>query len=130
LKILKKLRGAPEESPEKSEDASDDETEKDVTERKLPKESVGATACTAFLNALKLFGTWHMLLLSLCSIYTGLEYSFLSGVYSTAVGNTKRLGVDSKKFVGLVGILVGVGEVLGGSIFGLLGSRTTKRGKS
>ncbi len=82
----------------------------------------------ALKESLKLFMTGHMLLLSLSSIYSGLAYCFLSGVYSTAVGNTKMLGTDAKKFVGLVGILVGVGEVIGGSLFGLLGSRTTKRG--
>jgi len=95
-----------------------------------PKEASRAhIALTALTDSLKLFPTPQMLLLSLCSMYTGFEFSFLSGVYSTAVGNTMRLGVDSKKFVGLVGILVGVGEIFGGSIVGLLGSRIVKKGK-
>jgi hypothetical protein len=85
-------------------------------------------ATTALKDSLKLFITPNMLLLSLSSIYTGLEFSFLSGVYSTSVGNTRALGENAKTYVGLVGILLGIGEVVGGSLFGLLGTRTTKKG--
>lgn len=49
-------------------------------------------------------------------------------MYATSVGNTQRFGSDSKKYVGLVGIFVGLGEMFGGVIFGLFGSRTVKKG--
>jgi hypothetical protein len=70
-----------EDSPKKTVESSDiEESEPTVVKA---KESAGTTAFTAFTDSLKLFGTPHMLLLSLCAMYTGFEYSFLSGVYST-----------------------------------------------
>lgn len=43
-------------------------------------------------------------------LYTGIELSFFSGVYSAAVGFTNGLGTEAKRLVGLCGILVGAGE--------------------
>ena len=68
-----------------------------------------------------------MILLSFTFFYTGIELSFFSGVYSTAVGFTAVIK-QAKRFVGLCGILVGAGEVIGGAAFGLLASRTLKYG--
>ncbi|CAL8142309.1 unnamed protein product [Orchesella dallaii] len=87
-------------------------------------------AKSALVQALQLFITPNMILLSIASIYTGWCQSFFFGVYPTAVGFTQRFGDDAKRLVGLVGIFTGVGEVVGGSVFGLLGSKTTKRGRS
>lgn len=42
----------------------------------------------------------------------GIEYSFLSGVYSPSIGFTLQFE-DSKRLVGLSGIFIGVGEVMG-----------------
>lgn len=78
---------------------------------------------TALEKSLKLFSTKKMMLLSVTSIYTGIELSFYSGVYGTCVSYTSSFGKDAKKLVGLSGILVGAGEVLGGAIFGLMGKR-------
>lgn len=69
-----------------------------------------------------------MILLFSTFLYTGLELSFFSGVYSSSVGFTQKFP-EAKRLVGLCGILVGLGEVLGGAIFGLLGTRTVKHGK-
>ncbi len=44
------------------------------------------------------------------------------------VGATLRLA-DSKSLVGLSGIFIGVGEITGGALFGILGSRTNKYGR-
>ena len=44
----------------------------------------------------------------------GLELSFFSGVYSTCVGNTRKLP-SSKALVGMSGMLTGVGEIIGQS---------------
>lgn len=60
---------------------------------------------------------------------TGLELSFLSGVYSPSIGFTLSLGETSKQLVGLSGICIGIGEVSGGILFGLLGSKTNKFGR-
>lgn len=82
-----------------------------------------AAAWTAFLDAFWLFFTRKMLLLSLTFIYTGLVLTFYSGVYSSSVGFTKALGNARKSLVGLSGIFIGVGEVVGGAVFGILASK-------
>lgn len=74
----------------------------------------------AFTDAIRLFITPNMLLLSLTFIYTGLELTFYSGVYSNSVGFTKAMGEQRKSLVGLSGIFIGIGEVVGGAIFGIL----------
>lgn len=45
--------------------------------------------------------------------YTGLHLSFYSGVYSSSIGFTTKMGSNSKQLVGLSGILIGVGEIIG-----------------
>ena len=96
--------------------------------RRNPEAGGFITAWLTLKEAMKLSVTPHMLLLSITSLYTGLEQCFYSGVYSTSIGSTEAFGDDAKKLVGLVGILIGVGEVTGGGLFGLLGPVTTKKG--
>ncbi|XP_053678042.1 UNC93-like protein MFSD11 [Anopheles nili] len=81
----------------------------------------------AFLNAVRLFRTPRMMLLCITFIYTGLSLSFFSGVYGSSIGFTNAIGSSPKQYVGLNGVFIGVGEVLGGVAFGLLGTRTTTR---
>lgn len=73
-----------------------------------------------------------MFLLMVTSCYTGIELAFFSVVYGTAIGNTSSL-VDSdtspKRFIGLSGILIGVGEIIGGLSFGILGGKTNRLGR-
>ncbi len=73
-----------------------------------------------FSDALTLGTNKYMILLSVTFFYTGLELTFWSGVYGTSVGATKNFE-DSKSLVGLHGIVVGVGEILGGLLFGIFG---------
>ncbi|XP_034247837.1 UNC93-like protein MFSD11 [Thrips palmi] len=73
--------------------------------------------------------TKNMALLSVTFFYTGLELSFFSGVYSPSIGFTKQMGENAKQLVGLSGIFIGLGEVIGGALFGLLGRRTTRSGR-
>ncbi|PNF26549.1 UNC93-like protein MFSD11 [Cryptotermes secundus] len=85
------------------------------------------------LNALRrafaLLITKEMILLSVTFFYTGIELSFFSGVYSPSIGFTKQMGSNVKQLVGLSGIFIGVGEVLGGALFGILGSKTIRWGR-
>jgi len=83
----------------------------------------------AFKNAIKLFLTKDMLLLNITFLYTGFELSFFSGVYSSSIGFTLAIGESAKRLVGLSGICIGIGEVFGGILFGLLGSKTVKYGR-
>lgn len=83
----------------------------------------------AFINALRLLITPKMLLLSVTFMYTGFELSFFSGVYSNSIGFTLKIGESAKQLVGLSGICIGIGEIFGGVLFGLLGSKTIKYGR-
>ncbi|XP_077269145.1 UNC93-like protein MFSD11 [Temnothorax americanus] len=99
-------------------------------ELRLPepkREKPLVTAWRAFVDAIKLFLTSNMLILSLTFIYTGLELTFYSGVYSNSIGFVKEMGPNRKSFVGYSGIGIGVGEVLGGAIFGILASKISGR---
>uniref|UniRef100_A0A6A7FXZ9 UNC93-like protein MFSD11 n=1 Tax=Hirondellea gigas TaxID=1518452 RepID=A0A6A7FXZ9_9CRUS len=80
------------------------------------------------IKSVKLFQTKEMLLLSVTFLYTGLELSFFSGVYSACLSFTLRFA-DSKMLVGLSGIFIGCGEILGGAVFGIFGSKTIKFGR-
>lgn len=61
-----------------------------------------------------------MLLLSVSIGYTGLELTFYSGVYGTCIGAMTRFGQDAKGLIGISGIFIGIGEILGGGVFGML----------
>lgn len=83
----------------------------------------------------------------------GIEFAFLSGVYSPSIGFTREFE-DSKRLVGLSGIFIGAGEITGfyknnvslcleakcllrerivlssgGALFGILGSKTNRHGR-
>uniref|UniRef100_A0A8C7XHK9 Major facilitator superfamily domain containing 11 n=1 Tax=Oryzias sinensis TaxID=183150 RepID=A0A8C7XHK9_9TELE len=53
-------------------------------------------------------------------VLTGLELTFYSGVYGTCIGAMTRFGTDAKSLIGISGICIGIGEILGGGVFGLL----------
>lgn len=69
---------------------------------------------------LQLLKTKTLLLLSPCMAYSGLELSFYSGVYGTCIGATAQFGAAAKGLIGISGIVVGIGEIVGGGLFGLL----------
>ncbi|CAI6344539.1 unnamed protein product [Macrosiphum euphorbiae] len=75
-------------------------------------------------NTMSLFLTKEMRLLNITFFFTGLHLSFYASVYSSSIGFTKRMGSNSKQLVGLSGVLIGVGEILGGLIFSTLGQKT------
>ena len=81
--------------------------------------------------------------------FVGIEFSFLSGIYSNSIGFTLEFE-NSKRLVGLSGIFIGIGEIfglflfkqflliqnlkilhfhLGGALFGILGSKTNRFGR-
>lgn len=83
----------------------------------------------AFMSSLRLMKTRDMLLLSVTFAYTGFELTFFSGVYPTAVGHNEHFGAGAKSLLGLCGIFIGVGEILGGALFGIFGRHTIKYGR-
>lgn len=82
----------------------------------------------AFKNSIKLFFTKDIGLLSLTFFFMGIEFSFLSGIYSNSIGFTLEFE-NSKRLVGLSGIFIGIGEIFGGALFGILGSKTNRFGR-
>lgn len=85
-------------------------------------------AVDAFVRSIRLLFTRDMMLLSVSFFFTGLELSFFSGVYGSSIGFTLSLK-GSKQLLGLNGMFIGIGEILGGSAFGLLGKRTNRLGR-
>ncbi|KAG7223149.1 hypothetical protein INR49_015757 [Caranx melampygus] len=77
-------------------------------------------AKSEFKTILQLLKTKTILLLSPCMAYSGLELSFYSGVYGTCIGATTQFGEAAKGLIGISGIVVGIGEIVGGGLFGLL----------
>lgn len=73
-----------------------------------------------FKTILQLIKTKTILLLSPCMAYSGLELSFYSGVYGTCIGATAQFGAAAKGLIGISGIVVGIGEIVGGGFFGLM----------
>uniref|UniRef100_A0A5F9DS55 UNC93-like protein MFSD11 n=1 Tax=Oryctolagus cuniculus TaxID=9986 RepID=A0A5F9DS55_RABIT len=58
-----------------------------------------------------------------------LELTFFSGVYGTCIGAVNKFGTEEKSLIGLSGIFIGIGEILGGSLFGLL-SKNSRFGRN
>uniref|UniRef100_A0A8C7G1V5 UNC93-like protein MFSD11 n=1 Tax=Oncorhynchus kisutch TaxID=8019 RepID=A0A8C7G1V5_ONCKI len=56
----------------------------------------------------------------LCVVIVGLELSFYSGVYGTCIGATTEFGAAAKGLIGISGIVLGIGEIVGGGVFGLV----------
>ncbi|XP_071429607.1 UNC93-like protein MFSD11 [Pithys albifrons albifrons] len=86
-------------------------------------------AVAAFKNSITLSFTKKMMLLSVTTGYTGLVLTFFSGVYGTCIGAVNRFGNEEKSLIGLSGIFIGVGEILGGGVFGLL-SKNSRFGRN
>ncbi|XP_073350500.1 UNC93-like protein MFSD11 [Pagrus major] len=85
-----------------------------------PHSGLCTQALDAFVKACKMFVTKEMLLLSTSIGYTGLELTFYSGVYGTCIGAMTQFGKDAKSLIGISGICIGIGEILGGGVFGML----------
>ncbi|KAM8724561.1 UNC93-like protein MFSD11 [Acanthopagrus schlegelii] len=77
-------------------------------------------AKSEFQTILQLVKDKTILLLSPCMAYSGLELSFYSGVYGTCIGATSEFGEAAKGLIGISGIVVGIGEIVGGGLFGLM----------
>ncbi|XP_051989027.1 UNC93-like protein MFSD11 isoform X1 [Xyrauchen texanus] len=86
----------------------------------VASQSLGSQAWNAFKKSIELAMTKEMLLLSIAFAYSGLELTFYSGVYGTCLGAMTQFGENAKGLIGLSGILIGVGEILGGGVFGIL----------
>ncbi|XP_041362789.1 UNC93-like protein MFSD11 [Gigantopelta aegis] len=89
----------------------------------------GSSPLQALKRSFQLLKTKEILCLSITFAYTGLALTFFSGVYGTCISNSEVFGSDRKGLLGLAGIAIGVGEIFGGSVFGLFGKRTNTYGR-
>ncbi|XP_043946426.1 UNC93-like protein MFSD11 [Protopterus annectens] len=105
-------------SMENNSDCSDSDSRS--LEINMIPQSAGSKALEAFKKSAKLSISKEMLLLSISMAYTGVELTFFSGVYGTCIGAMKQFGNEAKGLIGLSGIFIGIGEILGGGLFGLL----------
>ncbi|XP_052821047.1 UNC93-like protein MFSD11 [Mya arenaria] len=87
------------------------------------------TPLTALKRSFHLFFTKEMMLLSVAIAYTGIELTFFSGVYGTCISNNSHFGAESKGLIGISGMFIGVGEIVGGTFFGLMGKSTNRHGR-
>ncbi|XP_004630272.1 UNC93-like protein MFSD11 [Octodon degus] len=108
------------------EDESSDDQDLEVNES---AQSNMTKAIDAFKKSLELCVTKEMLLLSVTTAYTGLELTFFSTIYGTCIGAINKFGTEENSLIGLSGIFTGIGEILGGSLFGLL-SKNNRFGRN
>ncbi|XP_050508939.1 UNC93-like protein MFSD11 [Diabrotica virgifera virgifera] len=97
-----------------------DEKDKDINK---------TSALETFLDAVKLFTTKNMLLLSVIFLYEGIATGFINGIYSSALGFTQNLH-NPKQLVGLSGIFVGIGEIFAGSMITIFDKKVVALGRN
>lgn len=85
-------------------------------------------ALQIFIQEVKLLIHREMLLLSITYFYSGFVLSFYLGVYSNAVGFTNSFKEIDTTLISISGMLIGAGEVVGGTLFGILGHKTIRWG--
>uniref|UniRef100_A0A2C9KYX4 UNC93-like protein MFSD11 n=1 Tax=Biomphalaria glabrata TaxID=6526 RepID=A0A2C9KYX4_BIOGL len=59
----------------------------------------------------------------------GIAMTFFSGVYGTSISHNLHFGDSAIGLLGISGIFIGVGEIFGGVLFGLLGKKTNAHGR-
>ncbi|XP_024270071.1 UNC93-like protein MFSD11 isoform X2 [Oncorhynchus tshawytscha] len=109
--------------PNEEEMLNEEEGQPLLSSRTMYKQRANSAvqdAKSEFKTILQLLKTKTILLLSCCMAYSGLELSFYSGVYGTCIGATTEFGVAAKGLIGISGIVVGIGEIVGGGVFGLV----------
>ncbi|XP_053144853.1 UNC93-like protein MFSD11 [Hemicordylus capensis] len=115
------------------EESDSEEVETSASADNIVEHTSGQSKITkavdAFKRSIKLCGTKEILLLSITMAYTGLELTFFSGVYGTCIGAVNKFGTEEKSLIGLSGIFIGIGEILGGGVFGLI-SKSNQFGRN
>lgn len=81
-------------------------------------------------SAFRLVFTRNMALLVIVFLYTGLELSYWSGVYPTCISFSKRLEYDTHQLIALNAICQGVGQIIGGLCFGIMGDKFKRFGRN
>uniref|UniRef100_A0A914XCW1 UNC93-like protein MFSD11 n=1 Tax=Plectus sambesii TaxID=2011161 RepID=A0A914XCW1_9BILA len=82
------------------------------------------------LATFKLMFSKDMMILSVMFMYSGIELTFWSGIYSTSLAFTNKLAdVAGNNMLAYNAVAIGLGQIMGGTIFGVFGERTNKFGR-
>lgn len=84
------------------------------------KDKKNKSIITSMIAPFKLLTNKHMLLVIPAAMYNGMEIAFFTSIYPTSVAFSEAFGGDTRKLVGVAGILIGVGTLVGGLFFGVL----------
>uniref|UniRef100_A0A1I7ZBS2 UNC93-like protein MFSD11 n=1 Tax=Steinernema glaseri TaxID=37863 RepID=A0A1I7ZBS2_9BILA len=76
-----------------------------------------------FTRTFLLMKTRKMLYLASVFIFSGLELTFFSGVYTGCLAATKALGESTGLIVAFTVLLLGCGQIMGGLVFGICSQR-------
>ncbi|KAK7002887.1 UNC93-like protein MFSD11 [Biomphalaria glabrata] len=87
------------------------------------------TPLESLKKSFQLFRSKEMMLLSLAFAYSGIAMTFFSGVYGASISHNLHFGDSAIGLLGISGIFIGVGEIFGGVLFGLLGKKTNAHGR-
>ncbi|CAJ0949231.1 unnamed protein product, partial [Mesorhabditis belari] len=106
----------------------EDRNEKKKLDDDQPRNHWGEVLEELYKSA-RLVITFDFLLIAIPSAFTGIELSFWVGVYPTSLSFTKSFSMNTNVMIALNCISVGLGELLGGLIFGVFGKKQTSVGR-
>uniref|UniRef100_A0A1I7YHU7 UNC93-like protein MFSD11 n=1 Tax=Steinernema glaseri TaxID=37863 RepID=A0A1I7YHU7_9BILA len=93
----------------------------------IPRAKTSTTK--TLLSTFELLRTKKMLYLVLAFGFTGLETSMWQGVFPTSVAFTTRLGSNTNALIAIGAINIGLGQLIGGFVFGILGQHIARFGR-
>ncbi|KAL6723207.1 hypothetical protein Aduo_018237 [Ancylostoma duodenale] len=72
-----------------------------------------------FKHTFSLLRTKKMVLLSICFLYSGIETSFYTGVYTACLSAATALNMGSERIISYAVLAMGAGQISGGLLFGV-----------
>ncbi|EYC26680.1 hypothetical protein Y032_0010g907 [Ancylostoma ceylanicum] len=72
-----------------------------------------------FKHTFSLLRTKDMVLLSICFLYSGIETSFYTGVYTACLSAATALNMGSERIISYAVLAMGAGQISGGLLFGV-----------
>ncbi|EFP09053.1 hypothetical protein CRE_22510 [Caenorhabditis remanei] len=95
----------------------------------LPEKKETETLAQTLSATFKIMRQPPMLLLSFIFLYTGFSRSFWIAIYPTCIKFTTQLGENTSKLLAISCIATGIGQILAGGIFSIIGKRARIIGK-
>ncbi|KHJ85797.1 hypothetical protein OESDEN_14468, partial [Oesophagostomum dentatum] len=72
-----------------------------------------------FKHTFSLLRTNDMMLLSICFLYSGIEITFYTGVYTACLSAATALNMGSERIISYAVLAMGAGQICGGLLFGV-----------